>query len=132
MSGFRGSLGVPMIRDGQVIGAILVARTHPGFFADSQVQLKMKDGALYTLRPQSRLDINAYRYDAQAPEDNAVSLNLVEGALRTVSGAVGKSNPAAYSLQAGSASIGIRGTEFEVAYEAAPAGASLEDWCSRK
>jgi GAF domain-containing protein len=39
VSGFRGSLGVPMIRDGQVIGAILVARTHPGFFADSQVQL---------------------------------------------------------------------------------------------
>jgi signal transduction histidine kinase len=39
VSGFRSSLGVPMIRDGQVIGAILVARTHPGFFADSQVQL---------------------------------------------------------------------------------------------
>src|SRR5262245_42210919 len=39
VSEFRGTLGVPMIRDGQVIGAIVVARTHPGFFADSQVQL---------------------------------------------------------------------------------------------
>ena len=38
-SGYRGSLGVPMIRDGQVIGAIFVARRQPGFFADSQVQL---------------------------------------------------------------------------------------------
>jgi signal transduction histidine kinase len=28
-----------MIRDGQAIGAIFVARTQPGFFADSQVQL---------------------------------------------------------------------------------------------
>src|SRR5262249_58403790 len=36
---FRGSLGVPMIRDGQVIGAIFVSRRQPGFFADSQVQL---------------------------------------------------------------------------------------------
>src|SRR5262249_52472830 len=38
-SGFRGSLGVPMIRDGRVIGAIFVARRQPGLFADSQVQL---------------------------------------------------------------------------------------------
>src|SRR5262245_15474579 len=38
-SGYRGSLGVPMIRDGQVIGAIFVSRRQPGFFADSQVQL---------------------------------------------------------------------------------------------
>ena len=33
VSGFRGSLGVPMIRDGQVIGAIFVARKQPGLFA---------------------------------------------------------------------------------------------------
>jgi two-component system, NtrC family, sensor kinase len=39
VSGFRGSLGVPMIRDGQVIGAIFVARRQPGLFGDSQVQL---------------------------------------------------------------------------------------------
>jgi two-component system, NtrC family, sensor kinase len=39
VSGTRVSLGVPMIRDGQVIGAIFVARKEPGLFADSQVQL---------------------------------------------------------------------------------------------
>jgi signal transduction histidine kinase len=39
VSGFRGCLGVPMIRDGQVIGAIFVARRQPGFFVDGQVQL---------------------------------------------------------------------------------------------
>ena len=39
MSGYRSSLGVPMIRDGHVIGAIFVARKQPGLFADSQVQL---------------------------------------------------------------------------------------------
>jgi len=37
--GFRGSLGVPMIRDGQVIGSIFVARKQPGLFTDNQVQL---------------------------------------------------------------------------------------------
>ena len=38
-SGYRGCLGVPMVRDGQVVGAIFVARRQPGFFADAQVQL---------------------------------------------------------------------------------------------
>lgn len=98
---------------------------------DSQLQLKMKDGALYTLKPQSRLDIQQYSYDADGKQDNAVSMELVEGALRTVSGAVGKSNPDAYSLKAGAASIGIRGTEFEVAYTDTPTS-SLSEWCTRK
>ena len=39
VAGFRACLGVPMLREGQVIGTIFVARTQPGFFADSQVQL---------------------------------------------------------------------------------------------
>ena len=38
-SGYRGCLGVPMVRDGQVVGAIFVARRQPGLFADAQVQL---------------------------------------------------------------------------------------------
>jgi two-component system, NtrC family, sensor kinase len=35
----RGCLGVPMVRDEQVIGAIFVARREPGLFSDTQVQL---------------------------------------------------------------------------------------------
>ena len=38
-SGFRACLAVPMIREGQVIGAIFVARRQTGLFADAQVQL---------------------------------------------------------------------------------------------
>ena len=39
VSGYRGSLAVPMIREEQVIGAIFVARKQPGLFTDAQVQL---------------------------------------------------------------------------------------------
>ncbi len=38
-SGYRGCLGVPMVREGQVIGAIFVAQRRPGLFADTQVEL---------------------------------------------------------------------------------------------
>jgi len=39
VSGIRSGLGVPMVRDEQVVGAIFVARTQPGLFSDAQVQL---------------------------------------------------------------------------------------------
>ena len=39
ISGFRGCLGVPMVREDQVVGAIFVARKQPGLFSDTQVQL---------------------------------------------------------------------------------------------
>ena len=39
VAGFRACLGVPMIREGQVIGTIFVARKTSGLFTDSQVQL---------------------------------------------------------------------------------------------
>ena len=38
-SGYRGCLGVPMVRDEQVVGAIFVARRQPGLFSETQVQL---------------------------------------------------------------------------------------------
>ena len=39
VGGYRGCLGVPMVREGQVIGVIFVARATPGYFADTQVEL---------------------------------------------------------------------------------------------
>ena len=39
ISGYRGCLGVPMVRDELVVGAIFVARRQPGLFSDTQVQL---------------------------------------------------------------------------------------------
>jgi two-component system, NtrC family, sensor kinase len=39
LSGWRGCLAVPMIRDREVLGAIFVARKRVGLFADAQVQL---------------------------------------------------------------------------------------------
>jgi GAF domain-containing protein len=39
LGGVRGALGVPMVRDEQVVGAIFVARKQPGLFSDAQVQL---------------------------------------------------------------------------------------------
>jgi two-component system NtrC family sensor kinase len=39
VSGYRSGLAVPMVREGQVIGAIFVSRKQAGLFTDAQVQL---------------------------------------------------------------------------------------------
>jgi two-component system NtrC family sensor kinase len=39
VTGDRGCLGVPIVRDEQVVGAIFVARRRPGLFSDTQVKL---------------------------------------------------------------------------------------------
>jgi len=39
VGGYHGCLGVPMIRDEQVVGAIFVGKKQPGLFSDAQVQL---------------------------------------------------------------------------------------------
>jgi GAF domain-containing protein len=39
VSGFRSGLAVPMMREGQVIGAVFVSRKQAGLFTDAQVQL---------------------------------------------------------------------------------------------
>ncbi len=38
-SGYRACLGVPMVREGQVIGVIFVGRRTPGYFTDAKVDL---------------------------------------------------------------------------------------------
>jgi hypothetical protein len=80
---------------------------------DSYAQVKMNDGTQMTLRPDSNLRIEAYRFRQEAPQaDNAV-FRLLKGGFRTLTGLIGKrGNPDAYKLRAATATIGIRGTDF--------------------
>lgn len=80
----------------------------------SSAQFRMKDGARFTLSDNTRFLISEYRHLKSGDASDSAALELVEGTLRFVSGAIGKEQSEDWRLKAGNTSIGIRGTEGEV------------------
>jgi hypothetical protein len=81
---------------------------------NSSAQIRMSDAALIALKADTAFSILAYQY-SDVIETDSVVLELVEGGFRTITGAVGSQNREAYEARVyGFATIGIRGTDFEV------------------
>lgn len=80
----------------------------------SRLHLKFNDGTSVNLKPNSTLQLAQYRFKEDAPEDNKAVFQLMKGGLRTISGKIGKNKPENYRLQTVLATIGIRGTEYEL------------------
>lgn len=82
------------------------------------VHLRFVDGAYVSVRPGSRLTIEAYRYDAANPQDSAVRFRLESGVARAISGKIAESARERFRLNTPIAAIGVRGTDFVVLAEA--------------
>jgi hypothetical protein len=78
---------------------------------ESYAQIKMTDGGLITLKPNTRVKLDDYFYNENQPDKDSMAYSLLKGGLRFVSGLIGKrGNPGAYKLGTATATIGIRGT----------------------
>jgi hypothetical protein len=76
--------------------------------------IKLEDGTRMTLRPNSELVVQQYRFKAETPADNNMVLQLLRGGFRAVTGLISKSSPNAAKVQTSTSTIGIRGTDFDV------------------
>ena len=82
--------------------------------ANSQVVMRFDDGQQVVLQQNTEFRIVDFRYnESNAREDRSV-FDFVRGALRIVTGAVGRRTPTAFQLRAPQATIGVRGTDFMV------------------
>ena len=80
---------------------------------DSYAQIKFSDGGTITLKPNSSVKIQQFRFKQEEPEKDSFIFGLVKGGLRAVTGLVGKrGDQDAYSLGTATATIGIRGTSY--------------------
>ncbi len=80
---------------------------------EGRAQLRMVDQALISLQENSVLQIKNYQYQ-KGGKNNSALLELLSGGLRTITGAIGKGDKKAYELRTPLATIGIRGTDYEV------------------
>ena len=80
---------------------------------DCQIMVRMKDNSTTLVRAKSKVKINEFKFDNQ-PGDTAKT-TLIAGTMRAVSGQIGKGQPENVKYEAGTATIGIRGTDIEVA-----------------
>lgn len=80
---------------------------------DGRAQFRMIDQALISLQENSVLQIKNYQFQ-KGGRNNSALLELLSGGLRTITGAIGKGNKKAYELRTPLATIGIRGTDYEV------------------
>jgi hypothetical protein len=81
---------------------------------DSYVQINFTDGSSLTMRPNSILKLEGYRFVKDKPREDGTFLRLIKGGMRTVTGLVGKrGDQDAYKIKTSSATIGIRGSSGE-------------------
>lgn len=88
-------------------------------------QFRMIDNALINLQQNSVLRLEEYELKS-AEGDGSVVMELLSGGLRTITGAVGKKDKKDYQLKTPVATIGIRGTLYEV--EIVPNGMYAAAW----
>jgi hypothetical protein len=74
--------------------------------------VRLADGTRMTVRPNSELVLSQYQFRENAP-DNSMLMQLVRGGFRAVTGLISKNSPNAARIQTNTATIGIRGTDFD-------------------
>ena len=80
---------------------------------DAEVHVKFEDGGYLAVRADSAVRID--RYVAKGEPADTAAMTLVKGALRSVTGWIGKIGaPGQYRIQASTATVGVRGTDHEV------------------
>lgn len=80
--------------------------------AASEAHVRLDDNGALAIRPNTRLMVVKFR--AEGGDNDGMILSLVKGAVRGVSGWIGKFNRPSYRLKTPNSTIGVRGTDFEV------------------
>lgn len=94
---------------------------------DARTQLRFSDGAIVSLDNDSELLIEAYHRNEEEPEKSKALLRMVTGGLRSITGAIADDYPEGYEVETPLASIGVRGTDFQLKLSASKLAVAVWD-----
>lgn len=95
--------------------------------ANGHVHVRFVDNGHASVRPDSALEVQAYRFDAQQPEAAEVRLRVERGTARSISGDATALDKSRFRLNTPIAAIGVRGTDFIVQTDALGIRATVAD-----
>ncbi|MBP6565446.1 MAG: FecR domain-containing protein, partial [Burkholderiales bacterium] len=82
--------------------------------ADGHAQIRFSDEALVAIKPGSEFRIEAYAFAGRADGSERAVFRLVRGGFRTLTGKIGQVNRDTYQVLTTQATIGIRGTHYQL------------------
>jgi hypothetical protein len=83
--------------------------------ANGKVSVVLTDESVFNLGPNSHVNVEDYVLEPEAPASNAV-LNLLKGKVRALVSEHFKNQGASFNVKTATATAGVRGTEFVVAF----------------
>ena len=100
------------------IGDVVESGTTVSTGDKSSAVIKFEDGQVMALSERTSFRIVDYRYNKQRVSQSSAVFSLLEGGLRFISGVIGSTNRNNFRMTAGTATIGIRGTDGTLTYDA--------------
>jgi hypothetical protein len=104
----RGSEEIPLI-----LGMELQEHDQIQTLKKAKVHLMLKDRTLITIGQKSTFAIDKYQFSDQTTKPSA-NFKMKKGIFRTITGKIGKMAPDKFKIKTQTATIGIRGTRFDV------------------
>lgn len=101
---------IPLVRNADVQTGDEI-RTGPA----SNVQIRFADASIVALRSETNFRVDEFIYKRGQAGGEKALFALIKGGLRTITGAVGRSNRQDYGVVTPTSTIGIRGTHFSLA-----------------
>jgi hypothetical protein len=83
--------------------------------ASGRAQVRFTDGGLVSLQPNTEFKVANY-VDKADPKEDRFLVDLLRGSMRAITGLIGKRNRENYKVTTTTATIGIRGSGFNVGY----------------
>jgi len=99
------------------IGDLIESGTTVSTGDRSSAVLKFEDGQVMALAERSSFRVVEYRYNKQRVAQSSAVFSLLQGGLRFISGVIGSTNHNNFRMTAGTATIGIRGSDGVAQYD---------------
>lgn len=111
----KGAVAVGKLPEGKVAAGTPVAEGDALVTGqDGYLHVKMIDGGLLVLRPNSRAQVLDYVVNTENPAASRMRIQVLGGVVRSVTGAGGKAARGQFRVNTPIAALGVRGTDFTI------------------